>query len=169
MPLSTEKIRESAQGLRDALNLKDQTHLEIVPIMELLDYHDFFTLEIIPKDEMPSDYGLYIPSYKAIHIREDIYDKARSGEQTSRETMAHELGHWCLAHDTYFPKNEFTRTVNIEENAEWQADKWAQEFFIDTRQLELHVSPRAIEKQFGVTFRMAEIAYTDLRTEKIIK
>ena len=167
-PRKTVEVRQSAHELRDILNIKGDL-IPIVEIMELFDFYDVFTMDIVEKYDMPCDYGLYIPGEKTICIREDMYDNARKGDGFGRSTMAHELGHWFLGHTHSFSKSQNSAPMKTIEDPEWQANKFAQEFLIDTRLISSHISPKSIENRFGVTFRMAEVAHAALRREAIIK
>ncbi len=169
-PLKTIEIRNVAQTLRDEFGIYDQP-FPIVEAYEWMVAKDTFEFEILENDKMPHDYGLYIPHLNLIQIRQEIYDKAMKDDGFARSTMAHELGHWALKHgqDISFASSAKPQPSVTCTDPEWQAKKYSQELLIDTRLLSTHISPKAIEKRFKVTFQMAEVAYESLRREGLIK
>ncbi|WP_431193039.1 ImmA/IrrE family metallo-endopeptidase [Vibrio vulnificus] len=54
------------------------------------------------------------------------------------------------------------------EDAEWQANTFASEFLVDSRQLHGINSPRDIEQRFGISFESAGYVYNRYKQEGIL-
>jgi len=167
-PRGTEQIRKVAHGFKDVLGIK-KDYFPIVEMLELLSQKEIFDFEIIAKEDMPNEYGLSYPNKGLIRIREDIYDKAVDGDGFGRYTIAHEIGHFML-HKGEMP---YAREVGGEhktyEDSEWQANKFAQELLIDTRNIDKNISVSEIEIKYGVTRKASRVAMKALRRDGVLK
>jgi hypothetical protein len=100
-----------------------------------------FKLLPISYDEMGDNLlGLAKPSEKTIEIREDIYVRARAGDQNAQLVVAHEFGHYHLHSELKFPKLADASTPH-DCRTEHQADVFADELL----EIAGVRSPRAIQ------------------------
>lgn len=90
--------------------------------------------------------GHFSPQELTIRIPEDTYILACQGDKDSLEIILHELGHMFLMHQSYLHKATEPPTIN--ENAEWQADTFAEiileEMGYETKQLSLDFGRQGI-------------------------
>lgn len=167
-PLSIKVIRNTAQGIKDLLKIKD-AKVPIVYLLEWLHEHGVIELEIETKNVMPNDYGLTYPQQNKIVLREDVYDDAVIGGGFGRFTLAHELAHYVLhKNESVYARNEHGGVHKTYEDSEWQADKFAQELLADTRFINAHDTVGDLETRFGLSRKAAIVTERALRKEKII-
>ncbi|MCY9855804.1 ImmA/IrrE family metallo-endopeptidase [Vibrio mediterranei] len=82
------------------------------------------TLNVVPDEEwLNLTKGHFDPSTLTISIPQNIYLNACMGEQEALGVMLHELGHLFLGHRALLHHTSVLPT--IEEDAEWQADSFA--------------------------------------------
>ena len=170
---TVQEIRALAHQMRDLL-AQSRFNSTQVPIAELLDYlRDSGQIEFILLEdhELPSEYAVSSPNQKIIRCRESVYERALDGNARDKFTLAHELGHTLMHQNTNpeFARSQLDSGHHYTEDAEWQANTYASELLVDSRQLEGINSPRDIEKRFGVSFESAGYIYDRYRKEGLLK
>lgn len=97
-PLSWAKIDDIVDNLRTRYGLVNRAYFPVVDLMELVMSNKLrmFDIEIVSREEMPSEYATTSHNGRLLKIREDTYLKACSGEGRARFTLAHELGHMIM-------------------------------------------------------------------------
>lgn len=138
-------------------------------MIELLHQKGIIELEIVSKEEMPNEYGLTYPNKGIIKIREDVYDKAISGDGFGRSTIAHEVGHFMLHKGEVPYAREAGGNHKTYEDSEWQANKFAQELLIDVRCIDNNATSYELETTFGVTGKASRVAQRALKKDGTIK
>src|SRR5579859_7001348 len=137
-PLSRRKIREYADRIRQQLAI-GEPYFPIVEVVELVlpNVIPGFVLDICDEAEMTEQFGrgchgMTFPDEKVMHIREDIYQRARRGEGRDRLTFAHELAHLLLHSGQRFARRATQNTKPFMQS-EWQANCFAGELLISYR------------------------------------
>ena len=95
-PLSLKQVRKCAERIRQIVGVKPDEYVDIVRIYEYFFPKIGINFEVLTRNEMGTKHGETLIGKNTIHIREDIYDGACSGNGRDRLTMAHELGHLLL-------------------------------------------------------------------------
>lgn len=158
-PRSAEIIRKTADKVRcmaEASGFVDaQGKIDIVRLLE----NSAIPYEILPKEDMPKTMGLARPD-GSICIREDVYERACSGEARDRFTIAHEIGHIILHRDEMGAMARKADTsTKVYCNSEWQANEFAgfllipNTFLLENRE----VNAQNLSDRFGVSAQCAEI------------
>lgn len=119
--------------------------------------------------DMPGDLGSVsydkVEGLITMKIREDVWDGAHKGIGEYRFTIGHELGHVALhlgqADVHYFDGGVYPNT----HYAEWQADCYSGELFVDARRVTPNDTPESIMKKFGVSKRAAKHQLRELERE----
>lgn len=135
--MKEEKIKLLAEIICTGLRIDSCTRRAMPKFIENL-YDPFdIIIEVIPDKEWyyPTD-AISRPELREIHLPEKNYKAACKGDPYAVFTFFHELGHVFLGHEKIF-HNEKSCPPSIEEDAEWQADTFA----------EYIVSKMAIRKQ----------------------
>lgn len=137
-PLSTKVIRSFSEKVRDAFVEAEQVEF---PIMDVLEFRmsllfDGFYLDPRDADFMGEDEGRVIAGTNCIALREDVYERAWSGNGRDRFTACHELGHF-LMHRTVTMARTRQDSDKIFCDAEWQADSFAGTLLMSPRHLPL--------------------------------
>ncbi|EOD5329024.1 ImmA/IrrE family metallo-endopeptidase [Vibrio parahaemolyticus] len=169
---STQEIRALAHQMRDLLVQSRFNRLHL-PIAELLDHlRDTGQIEFIPLEdhELPNEYALSSPNQMMIKCRESVYHGALAGKPRDKFTLAHELGHILMHQNTNpeFARSQTASFHHFTEDAEWQANTFASELLVDSRNLDGVSSPRDIEVKFGISFEAANIVYNRYRNEGLL-
>jgi len=133
-PLSNIKIREITNEIRESIGYEKIERFPIVEFVEVIlpaTLEDEFNFEICTVEELGSCEGLTTPDENLIQIREDVYDKAVTGDGRARFTIAHELGHFFLhiSSSLSFHRND-KDDIPTYMDPEWQANKFATELLI---------------------------------------
>ncbi|MDW2310613.1 ImmA/IrrE family metallo-endopeptidase [Vibrio sp. 1075] len=83
------------------------------------------TLNVVPDNEwLNLTKGHYDPNTLTVSVPERIYLNASLGEKEALGVMLHELGHLFLGHRALL--HHSSRPPVMEEDAEWQADSFAE-------------------------------------------
>jgi len=164
-PRSKKNIQEVAQSLRDALRITS-CKLPVMNMYEALHHIDDLDLEVVEDRQLPSDEAVTYPDLKIIQVRESIYDAAYEGDQRSRFTLAHELGHYFLHRNQPPSYARSSGDYKIYFDCEWQADRFASELLIDRRRFSGDWSVEDIMEIFQVSQPAAEIALRDKKKEE---
>lgn len=129
-PTSRKKIRVLANNIREILDLQ---HEKYFPVMELLELgmpllFENFSYEVISTEEMFA-YGVTYPEKNKICLREDVYERAISGNGRDRFTVAHEIGHYIMHKPSRISlaRAELVKEIPAYKNPEWQANTFAGE------------------------------------------
>ncbi|WP_037471140.1 ImmA/IrrE family metallo-endopeptidase [Shewanella waksmanii] len=176
---STHEIRTIAHQVRNKLVHHKRFGQIILPIAELLDYlRDKGEIEFILVEdyELKSEYAVSLPNGNSatnkpiIKCRESVYHAALNGSPRDKFTLAHELGHVLLHRNTdpAFARAQTPSNHHYTEDAEWQANTFASELLVDSRQLEGVYSPRDIEQKFGISFESAGYVHYRYKQEGIL-
>lgn len=169
---TVQETRALAHQMRDLL-LHSRFNCIQLPIAELLDYlRDTGQIEfvLVEDHELPNEYAVSSPNQKIIRCRESVYEKALNGSAHDKFTLAHELGHILMHQNTNpeFARSQSASSHHYTEDAEWQANTFASELLVDSRQLEGINSPRDIKMRFGVSFESAGYVYERYRKEGLL-
>jgi hypothetical protein len=159
-PQSKNKIQTIANNARAALNLPAGP-LDAERLLERL--HAFgIVVDVFDRASAPVPKEVeacWVPSANTLYIRDTVYADICSGGPRGRFTVAHELGHIILAHQTTANRESSAVDMKKYENSEWQANTFASEFLMpesEIRFLNLR-TPQAVEKHFKVSYQAAEI------------
>ncbi|HCE4614548.1 TPA: ImmA/IrrE family metallo-endopeptidase [Vibrio parahaemolyticus] len=172
-------IRAIAHQVRSSLVHHPRFNNIILPIAELLDFlRDRGQIEfvLVEDHELPNEYAVSFPngdetsSKPIIKCRESVYEAALDGVPRDKFTLAHELGHVLLHYNTNpaFAQAQTPSNHHYTEDAEWQANTFASELLVDSRELYDVNSPRDIEKKFGISFEAAGYVHTRYRKEGLL-
>lgn len=116
-------------------------------------------LEIL-EDNDPRLRGKYAstnPDEFKIYLRNSVYDSAHDGDERSRFTVAHEIGHLIMHRDQQnFARNN-SNNHKIYEDSEWQADTFASFFLIDSTFINNQMNTDDISSLCGVSRTAAEV------------
>src|SRR5438046_857841 len=134
-PLSRRNIREYADRIRQQLAIKEP-YFPIVEVVELVLPRVIpgFLLDICEEPEVTERFGrgchgMTFPDERVMHIREDIYERARGGEGRDRLTLAHELAHLLLHSGLRFARRAPAGSKAFVQS-EWQANCFAGELLV---------------------------------------
>jgi len=166
---SREMIRRLAESIRQTLSLEARQ----VPIVDVLEkvwpklYADFDFQVYDPIDMEaefgPGTYGVTLQVGDTIILREDVYARAQEGMARDRFTVAHELGHYLMHRGEGFAMPQRSAIeVPYFRDSEWQANTFAAEFLVDTKNLlQLGLNNlQDIRHAFGVSYKTASIQLT---------
>jgi len=120
-----------------------------------------FSYEVLESGEMGIDEARTYPDKQLIFIRDDVYQKATSGDRRAQFTLAHELGHLVM-HSGLRNSRSFARNSEqhkVYEDSEWQADTFAAEFLMPYAVAINLTGPDEIFEKFGVSKKAAETRY----------
>ena len=163
-PLSRRAIRDYADHVREQLAIKEP-YFPIVEVVELVmpKIISGFYLDICDDQEMTERFGrgchgMTFPDEKVMHIREDIYQRARRGEGRDRLTFAHELAHLLLHPGQRFARRA-TQTTKTYMQSEWQANCFAGELLVSYRHIAQCDSPSVAATLFKVSLTAAEFQW----------
>ena len=156
-PLSRKNIRDISNQLRKDFGLENELEFPIVNLMEILSNYGEFNLEICTSEEMKGKFGETFSSEELVKLREDIYDKACTGDGFSRSTFAHELFHLiCHREDrvSFCRREEDLEKRKAYEDPEWQANCFAGELLVP-KHLVRGMSVEEVMQKCKVTNAMA--------------
>lgn len=169
-PRSWHNIREVSASLRESLGLNKQARVPTVEIIEeVLDKRlNLLSFQVGFQEEMGSAEGYTCPNGTFIMLREDVYEKACSGDPRARFTAIHELGHWAMHTNIPLARAEYGQKIARYALAEPQANQFAAEFlmpagFISSTDTVADLTPR-----FGVSKEAARVRLVYLRKEGLI-
>lgn len=122
MPLS--QIKNVAENVAKAFEFHRRNRRNLDRNFELL-YSLGVNLKVIDdKHWLFITKGHCDPSKATISVPQSIYDNACIGEQEALAVMLHEIGHLVLGHKPLLHYSD--REATKEEDAEWQADTFAE-------------------------------------------
>lgn len=161
--LSAKQIEAVAIAVRRSLGLENKQLFCMGNFYDLAQEHfKGFSYQVVPCSELPDDLALAYPSKGHIKIREDIFDRACSGNGMARFTMAHEFGHLVL-HSGIPLHRSFETGMKPYLNSEWQADEFAGVLLIPTTLLSMDNSIEANSELFGVSPKAAGVRINNIR------
>jgi hypothetical protein len=173
-PLSRKAIREYTDRIRRQLEI-NEPWFPIVEVIELVVPSIFsgFYLDVRDQAEMAEQFGtgchgMTFPDEKVMHIREDIYQRARRGEGRDRLTLAHELAHLLLHSGQRFARRASQETKPFRQS-EWQANCFAGELLVSYRHIGTCQSPEDVAGLFGVSVAAAATQWASFRKDGLIK
>lgn len=152
-PFFPSAIEHLAERLRARLGIKDQSHFNIVALLEnrLPTVLPAFSIEVFSLKEMSETEAFTEFGPPRIAIRQDVYEGAFRDDTRSRFTLAHELGHLCLHWGFPRPrlapsKQKFKRSP-ANERIEAEANRFAGAFLM----------PRSIADRFDDAKGLARV------------
>ena len=146
-------IKRVAQSIRDQLSVKGK--LNILALFEVLQSAEVFDVAVVENLNVEA---VTYPDKDLIEIRQDIYQGAVEGNGHCRFTLAHELGHFLLHRGESgvgFARANITTPAGAFEDSEWQADEFASELLIDSRELTGTETALEISLKFGTSEQAA--------------
>ncbi len=134
---AAQKFKDLVYEMFDDVLIKSIPSVPIIKIYDLLQRIEFLEYQVVPDSELNGQLAITYPDKRFIKISETVYNGACDGKGFHRFTLAHELGHLRL-HVNESPK-AYARGEEpghkIFHDSEWQADEFASEFLMDTREL----------------------------------
>lgn len=169
-PRSIVKIRETAEGVREVLQLPDGK----IPLENFLESLSSFGITLdVQEDEdldlvMPGVEALCVPETATITLRKSTYNAARQNDSRTRFTVFHELGHFVLQHSKMMGRRSVEAKAYLD--SEWQADQFSAEITMPLRVIKQVglATPTEIARFFGVSLPAASNRLRNLRREKAI-
>jgi Zn-dependent peptidase ImmA (M78 family) len=161
-PRSTENIRQSANKIREVLNVVSNSSVEKLDIVEVIDILlpqciPQLEVNIIQNDKMGEDHGRTYPDKFRVELRESTYVGAFNGSGRDIFTIAHEIGHLFLHQNAAsFARAKQPSVVKPYENSEWQADQFAAELLMPYDLCLNCINALEIQYRFGVSKSAAE-------------
>ena len=158
------KVRQALMVLIEGLELKNQK----LPIIEVYDHlmeNGLMTYEVVEDDVLGERLAETFPDKEYIRIQQTVFDGACDGIPFHRFTLAHELGHLFL-HKNQAPKSYARGEVKdhkVYEDSEWQADEFASELLIDSRDLTGNETAVDLTAKYGISLPAAETKLRKLR------
>lgn len=127
-PLSRDKIRRTADVVREFFGVKNDLKFPVVEIIELLVAAGELDLEIVSEKEMRDTYGVTNTAQNVIRLQENVYEGAVKDNPRDRFTVCHEFAHWIL----HQPENIGYARGDIPKycDPEWQANVLAAELLV---------------------------------------
>ncbi len=161
--LSAKQIEAVAIAVRRNLGLENKKLLCMGNFYDLAQENfKGFSYQVVPCSELPDDLALAYPSKGLIKIREDIFDRACSGNGMARFTLAHEFGHLVL-HSGIPLHRAFEPGMKTYRNSEWQADEFAGSLLMPAEMVNVHDSIEANSQTFGVSLKAAGVRINNIR------
>ena len=155
-PMSRKGIREFAKEFRKIFGLENELNFPIVQIIEWILPAIGLDYEYVSVQEMGNAYGVTHTRKGIMKIREDVYERAISGNPRDRFTLCHELGHF-LMHSP--DRVNFARgDVPAYMDPEWQANAFAGELMAPY-DLVKNMDAHEISQKCGMSFMAAEVQY----------
>jgi hypothetical protein len=172
-PLSRKDIRNYADDIR--------THLKITspyfPIVEVVEFAlpkviKGFYLDVCDEAEMTERFGrgchgMTFPDENVMHIREDVYNRARRDEGRDRLTIAHEVAHLLLHSGLRFARRASPNTP-LYATSEWQANAFGGELLMSYRHVQNCTSVSEAAALFKISISAAEVQWEAFKRDKII-
>ena len=164
--ISRKQIRDYARYIRKLCNMENTIYFPVVKFLELVlpKLIDDFNLEIEERSIMMEKEGETIPSCNTIRIREDVYNKAATGDGRARFTILHEIGH-LLLHDNEnvaLCRTPLGSRIKAYEDPEWQADAFSGELLM-AEHLIKNMSVDEICEKCGASYAAAQCQYNQIR------
>ena len=158
-PMSTKQIRGIVRELRRLLKVEFDEYINVVKYLDVLTFIDpMYDYQIAEDDELPETVqGETDVVNHIIRIRQSIYEKACDGDEYSRMTIAHEIGHYvlvCIEGITFAKNTNRIGYVATYKDPEWQAAVFASEFLAPSYLIK-DLEAEEISKRYGVTLQAA--------------
>ncbi len=171
--LCEAEIRDVAILFRTLLASSTKFNTDKLDIAGVLDHlRDKGAIEfiILEDNELPNEYAVSVPKEKSIFVRQSVYHNACDGVPRDTFTLAHELGHLLLHADTNptYAHSQSTSLHHYQEDAEWQANTFASELLVDSRNLKGIKNPKDLEIRFGISFETACYVYERYKKEDLL-
>lgn len=120
--------------------------------------------EVVDDLHMQGAEALFDPYKKCIKIRASIYDGACKDDPYCRQVLCHEIGHWLMHEDqARFAYAARGTVFGYMQDAEWQADIFAEEFLADLRGISINDTVSDVMEKFCVTRQCAEYRVKELQ------
>lgn len=137
-PMSTEKLRQFAEKVRDVFVARNQIEF---PIMEVLEFRlqrifPDFVLDVQDEETMGDDEGRVLAGGNAIIFRADVYRGACRGNRRDRFTACHEFAHFLMHREVKLARAR-DDSDKIYVDSEWQADEFAGTLLMSPRHVHL--------------------------------
>jgi len=169
-PMSTNKLRNFAEKIRDVFVPDDQLEF---PIMDVLEFRlnkilpDFF-LDVETAEVMGADEGRVLAGSNSIILREDVYEGACRGVRRDRFTACHEFAHFLMHREVKFARAR-EDTDKIYTDSEWQADEFAGTLMLSSRHLHLFADADAAAEACKMNPAAARVMWSKYLKEGRIK
>lgn len=157
---AAQKFRDLIYDVFDGKLHKNISSVPIIKIYDLLQSIDFLEYEVVPDSELNGQLAVTYPDKdkRLIKITDTVFDGACDGKGFHRFTLAHEIGH-LLLHVNETPK-AYARgeepNHKIYQDSEWQADEFASEFLMDSREITGKESSVDLSLKYDVSGLAAE-------------
>ncbi|MBZ9904670.1 ImmA/IrrE family metallo-endopeptidase [Mesorhizobium sp. BR115XR7A] len=169
--LSASALARIADAVRAKFGVADKTWVDVIDIVEL-------ELPKIIKDYsfvVKSDKEMTTPAYTdynpvSIVVSESVYIAACEGDDRSRMTIAHELGHVLLHSDFFNSKFNMHRSEHSEKriaqatgmhSSEYQAKRFAAYILAPQSISKKYSDPKKLASDAGISIAAARIAIKD--------
>jgi hypothetical protein len=173
-PLSRKDIRAFTDQIRARLGITTP-YFPILRVVELVlpKLVEGFYLEVCDEAEMTRRFGrgchgMTFPDENVMHIREDVYNRARHDQGRDRLTIAHELAHLLLHSGLRFARRASASTPAYA-SSEWQANAFAGELLVSHRHVSQCRTLHDAARLFKVSVAAAEKQWEVFRKDGIIK
>lgn len=158
-PMSTRQIRRIVREFRRFLKVEFDEFIDVVKYLDFLTFVDpMYDYQIVEDDELPERVqGETDVVNHIIRIKQSIYEKACDGDECSRMTIAHEIGHYvlvCVEGITFAKNTNRIGYVVTYKDPEWQATVFASEFLAPSYLIK-DLEAEEISKRYGVTLQAA--------------
>ncbi|WP_186040532.1 ImmA/IrrE family metallo-endopeptidase [Burkholderia gladioli] len=121
---SAIEIIQSAETFCRLFRVNRKTRLNIAQFLESLSTRSICIDPIEDDEWLLFTDAICSPETFTILVPQNTYIKACNGDETAISTICHEIGHLVLAHKAVL-HNEKSATPSRGEDAEWQADAFA--------------------------------------------
>lgn len=158
-PMSTRGIRNIVREFRKILMVEFDEYIEVARYLDLLTFIDpMFDYQIVDDNMLPkSVQGETDVVNHIIRIKQSVYESACDGDEYSRMTLAHEIGHYvlvCFCGVTFARNTNRMGYVETFRDPEWQATVFASEFLAPSYLIK-GLEAEEISERFGVTIQAA--------------
>jgi transcriptional regulator with XRE-family HTH domain len=159
---SRKGVAKRAKEFRSAFDVRDQERGEKFPIDKAVELVlplcvPEFSFLVTPEDQMKGISGRACLSPPFIEVSDRVYREASEGISSGRWILAHELGHFWLAHGEGMrgPYRPASKKLPDTISAEWQADEFAGELLMP-RSTCSKMTKDQIAEIFGVSEAVAK-------------
>lgn len=161
---SNNSIELEANIFRDLFCLEDRPYFPVIQALELLrEVYPGADFEVMFESEMGDDHGRTFPDQKLIWVREDVYERADSGEARDRFTICHEIGHLLMHQNIALSRVDPRSPPKVYRNSEWQADKFASYLLMPKKILSQYSDINKVMIDFGTSFQAANARRSDMK------
>lgn len=166
-PMSTNQIRKIVREFRKLLKIEFDEYIDVVKYLDFLTFVDpMYDYQIVEDDTLAETVqGETDVVNHIIKIKQSIYENACDGDEYSRMTIAHEIGHYvlvCIEGITFAKNKNRIGYVITYKDPEWQATVFASEFLAPSYLIK-GLEPEEISKRFGITLQAARTQLRHLK------